>query len=781
MIVKRMKQSADFKKTKSEHCRDLIKYILTARKEDIETPEKLLCAGCVNMLESDATKINEVIAEQTALAYESERSKNPLLHYVLSVETVDNEKINEKTSKYIAETFLKELGVSDLTAVYGVHDDKDNRHIHICINKIHPETHKSVEISKGFDIKAAHRAAAVISRDLELGHVKNALYISQNGEIIKNPDHQKGVSDNGRQEEAQRGECSNERICRAQKETMLSATSWTDLHSKLAENGVHYIKLRAGGAKVRRGSFYMKASDIHRDCSIKNMEKRLGPYQAPARPALEKIEKQQDKPVKFHDLFKNLDIFSLLFILILILLRVVRIQKNEQKENYKKQQEELKQQNWKGKGKELNAMRQVLAQENREKQAEIKSKFVGKCKELKSFCKENEHNKDTQEHICDEIMLYGDYDERDFAAKYKKEQLKIIDRDSLYFVKGETERVKTNFERVTTALEAEKYLVYSKVNENEGKKNAQSGILKNRNGNIAFSSTELEEQCLDIAEKNYDDHCGIMLHPKSDRYFYIVVDDLNQKNLEKMRENMAVALAYTTSPGNYQAVIKINKIKELSENIQKNAAIKTARELAEKYHGDLGGVGAERTLRMPGTTNFKNKYIEKDEYHCCDVVHSSSETCKKTQQSFEQYIEQEKARPAQAPAPARGQEAAPVLTAEQGTNLYNVFQRDLHIKMRNLSNDDNRFYIAKRLVALGYTNEQVCDTLMNGAQKYTPESSKLNDFRYFERIAQRARDAENGKPAPENMRRLWKNQAEQAKSGKTAEQIERKKTDRERE
>ena len=47
-------------------------------------------------------------------------------------------------------------------AIFGVHLDTDNRHLHIAVNRVHPDTLKVIKPNKGFDLEAAHQAIARI-------------------------------------------------------------------------------------------------------------------------------------------------------------------------------------------------------------------------------------------------------------------------------------------------------------------------------------------------------------------------------------------------------------------------------------------------------------------------------------------------------------------------------------------------------------------------------------------------------------------------------------------
>jgi len=79
---------------------------------------------------------------------------------------------------------MEELGVKDHQAIYGLHADTDNIHLHIVINRVHPETLKVVKINNGFDIEAAHKAIALIENAQGWRREENGRYrVLENGEL----------------------------------------------------------------------------------------------------------------------------------------------------------------------------------------------------------------------------------------------------------------------------------------------------------------------------------------------------------------------------------------------------------------------------------------------------------------------------------------------------------------------------------------------------------------------------------------------------------------------
>lgn len=60
--------------------------------------------------------------------------------------------------------------------IWGLHDDTKHLHVHMAVNRVHPDTLKVTEINKGFQRNAAHQAIALIERKQGWQRVENARY-----------------------------------------------------------------------------------------------------------------------------------------------------------------------------------------------------------------------------------------------------------------------------------------------------------------------------------------------------------------------------------------------------------------------------------------------------------------------------------------------------------------------------------------------------------------------------------------------------------------------------
>ena len=159
------------------------------------------------------------------------------------------------------------LGYGDHQRVSAVHRDTDNLHLHIAINKIHPERHTMHEPFQSYRTLAA--LCATLEREYGL-----------------QPDNhlpRRSVAE-GRAADME---------CHAGIESLLgwvrrhclealrAAPSWAALHQVLHENGL-VLRARGNGLVVEASDgTRVKASTLARELSRPSLEARLGPFEAP--------------------------------------------------------------------------------------------------------------------------------------------------------------------------------------------------------------------------------------------------------------------------------------------------------------------------------------------------------------------------------------------------------------------------------------------------------------------------------------------------------------------
>lgn len=298
MIVKKIPNPKK-SKHKVERVTSLIEYISNPGEENVS--EKCVLYGSKNFIGDTP---DSHILEMSALANDCRRSKDPIVHYVLSWRK--GEKPSHAQVHEAAEMFAAGLGMQNHQYVYALHSDTEIDHLHFIVNRVDPITERATEINNGWDIEAAHSILFEIEQKQGWKPTKNAVYRVEDGKKVRgNARENRGKNDtpalppNIVKNENLTGERSALR--RAQEiapGVIDKATSWTVLHAALAAKGMRYKK-SGSGAKIFFNDVELKASSVNRKLSLKTLEKSLGAYEAAA-PGLS-VEKQERKPLKPFD------------------------------------------------------------------------------------------------------------------------------------------------------------------------------------------------------------------------------------------------------------------------------------------------------------------------------------------------------------------------------------------------------------------------------------------------------------------------------------------------
>ncbi|MDP2173588.1 MAG: TraI/MobA(P) family conjugative relaxase [Candidatus Cloacimonadaceae bacterium] len=383
MIVKKIKNPKK-SSTKATRIGGLLDYILIP--ENNNTNEKCVYSGAINFL-TDTHKSQK--AEILALSQESVRSSDTVNHYVISWQ--EGEQPSHAQIDEAVNLFLDELGLNDHQTVYGLHADTDNLHLHMVINRVHPESLKVIKPNKGFDIEAAHKAIARIEHVQGWKREQHGRYqVLESGELGRehiDTEKQRQPDQVKRDREQRTGEKSAQRIAIEDGAAIIkSATDWQTLHRQLAEKGIRYEK-KGSGAMLYVGEVAIKPSSVDRGASLPHLQMRLGVYESPN--TLLNIVERKPEPIqagqpgwetfitdrKAHYAAKNTTTMGL------------RKQQEAERQQLVTQQKAKREMilkgSWKGKGDLLNAMRSVLAAEQAAEKAGLKESHQQAWKPLR--------------------------------------------------------------------------------------------------------------------------------------------------------------------------------------------------------------------------------------------------------------------------------------------------------------------------------------------------------------------------------------------------------------
>lgn len=268
-VIKRDKATSDFGK--------LGNYILEGQNDESEIlwtrtadyimdvkgdGEKLAWFAISNcQSETPAEAISEILLTQS----ENVRSKNDkTYHLVISFR--EGEQVTREQMKSIEESICNGLGFEGHQRLSACHINTENTHLHIAVNKVHPETHRCVEPYYPY-LKLND-----LCRELEMVHG-----LEKDNRIVEG-----NSRENVSQMETHSGEQS---LLGWIKETidpvLKDCKNWEEMHSTLANFGL-VIKPRGAGLVIatQDGQMAVKASSVNRSLSLKVLTSKLGEFQA---------------------------------------------------------------------------------------------------------------------------------------------------------------------------------------------------------------------------------------------------------------------------------------------------------------------------------------------------------------------------------------------------------------------------------------------------------------------------------------------------------------------
>ena len=182
------------------------------------------------------------------------RATKKSMHLIVSFPV--GERLNEEQLALIEKRLVESLGMGDLQRIRVVHTDTDHLHMHIAINRIHPETHRSIQPTRDFEILS--KCARELEKELGL-------------QVCAGRD----------QERAQEA---LEQKLSEQKDEILQAVAdhdnWKDLLEALAEQHIGIEPRRSGAVFVSHDPLMqdasVPASSVDRSLSRKQLETRFG-------------------------------------------------------------------------------------------------------------------------------------------------------------------------------------------------------------------------------------------------------------------------------------------------------------------------------------------------------------------------------------------------------------------------------------------------------------------------------------------------------------------------
>ena len=205
-----------------------------------------------------------------ATARQSAMVQVPAYHMTISFDHHDQ--VSPDQMQAIADKLLKDLGLAEYQTLMVSHRDRAHAHLHVMVNRIHPET--GVAWERWQDRPIIERGLREQERAFGLREVPGRLHQIDGR---KAPDDRARAADAPRQSERDDNGVFRGRV-RALLPEARATRSWEELEARLAAHGLR-VEGKGQGLVVTDGVREVKASRVARDFSLRRLEDRFGvPY-----------------------------------------------------------------------------------------------------------------------------------------------------------------------------------------------------------------------------------------------------------------------------------------------------------------------------------------------------------------------------------------------------------------------------------------------------------------------------------------------------------------------
>lgn len=240
--------------------------------------------GHVNITNCHQTDPIDATLEVQAIQLQNKRSgTNKTYHLMLSFRA--GELPEEDVLKAVETEICNGLGFANHQRISVVHHDTDNLHVHIAINKIHPE---KLTCHTPYN---DHKVLGALCEKLE---VKYGL--EKDNHIAR----QKGSENRAFKMEHSAGvESLLGWVQKNCKEKMEMVTSWEEMHQIINKHGLSIQKRGNGLVIADENKIMIKASSVARNLSMQKLESRLGPFEQPCLKPQNIEKKYSQSPINF--------------------------------------------------------------------------------------------------------------------------------------------------------------------------------------------------------------------------------------------------------------------------------------------------------------------------------------------------------------------------------------------------------------------------------------------------------------------------------------------------
>ncbi|ODA66041.1 Relaxase/mobilization nuclease domain protein [Methyloligella halotolerans] len=248
----------------------LVRYLLHGDRKKPHDPDRVAWCEFRNLLVDDPEKVPAVMRATAAF---SKRVKKPVYHYVISWHR--DEAPSDDLMRQVADTTCEDLGLSDYQALYIGHDDTDHRHVHIVVNRVHPETRRAWRTSNDYRRieKSLRRQSEEMGRDYVPGRHNDPerFYAQAPRRRLRSG----GYHRSRRLGERMRPNTLSNEMQAAFMAIYRGASSWSQLDDALTALGLRLEAKGQGAVLIGDGAEH-KLSAFGKNVRLKQLQERFG-------------------------------------------------------------------------------------------------------------------------------------------------------------------------------------------------------------------------------------------------------------------------------------------------------------------------------------------------------------------------------------------------------------------------------------------------------------------------------------------------------------------------
>lgn len=246
--------------------------------------QQLRCGDVLT--ETNCFSLATSAAEMNMVAMQNRHCKDPVYHVILSWPEAERPTADQIFD--CARHCMNTLGMADHQYVFAIHDDTDNLHCHMTVNRVNPVSYKAASLYN--DRFNLHRAC----RELELkhgwSHDNGAYMVNDDGAVVRKHHFFKSAPSAARELEIFSDQESlfsyTVEHCRDKLDKLFlqDGYDWSDVHNIMIAAGLELRQKGSGLAIYDLGNENLppvKASNIHPELTLQSQQELIGAF-APA-------------------------------------------------------------------------------------------------------------------------------------------------------------------------------------------------------------------------------------------------------------------------------------------------------------------------------------------------------------------------------------------------------------------------------------------------------------------------------------------------------------------